>query len=102
LSQSDVTIRTIDKIARLPRKGLALIPRSALYCLSLIAQEYLVAVQFAAEPRRKNASGIFGFAMKQELKLVSFIGQKGGVGKSSLARLLSVGAARERGKNIST
>jgi cellulose biosynthesis protein BcsQ len=31
--------------------------------------------------------------MKQELKLVSFIGQKGGVGKSSLARLLSVGAA---------
>jgi chromosome partitioning protein len=32
--------------------------------------------------------------MKQELKLVSFIGQKGGVGKSSLARLLSVGAAR--------
>ncbi|HKH81307.1 MAG TPA: ParA family protein [Methylovirgula sp.] len=36
-----------------------------------------------------------GFAMKQELKLVSFIGQKGGVGKSALARLLSVGAARE-------
>jgi chromosome partitioning protein len=33
--------------------------------------------------------------MKQELKLVSFIGQKGGVGKSSLARLLSVGAARD-------
>lgn len=31
--------------------------------------------------------------MKQELKLVSFIGQKGGVGKSSLARLLCVGAA---------
>jgi chromosome partitioning protein len=28
-------------------------------------------------------------------KLVSFIGQKGGVGKSSLARLLSVGAARK-------
>jgi chromosome partitioning protein len=28
-------------------------------------------------------------------KLVSFIGQKGGVGKSSLARLLSVGAARD-------
>ncbi|HLH11981.1 MAG TPA: ParA family protein [Methylovirgula sp.] len=33
--------------------------------------------------------------MKHELKLVSFIGQKGGVGKSSLARLLSVGAARK-------
>jgi chromosome partitioning protein len=35
--------------------------------------------------------------MKQDFstKLVSFIGQKGGVGKSSLARLLSVGAARD-------
>jgi chromosome partitioning protein len=33
--------------------------------------------------------------MKHQLKLVSFIGQKGGVGKSSLARLLSVGAARK-------
>jgi chromosome partitioning protein len=34
--------------------------------------------------------------MKQALttRLVSFVGQKGGVGKSSLARLLSVGAAR--------
>jgi chromosome partitioning protein len=32
--------------------------------------------------------------MKKELSLVSFIGQKGGVGKSSLARLLSVAAAR--------
>lgn len=33
--------------------------------------------------------------MKQDLKLVSFVGQKGGVGKSSLARLLCVGAARK-------
>lgn len=32
--------------------------------------------------------------MKKELSLVSFVGQKGGVGKSSLARLLSVAAAR--------
>jgi chromosome partitioning protein len=32
--------------------------------------------------------------MKQAQRLVSFVGQKGGVGKSSLARLLSVGAAR--------
>lgn len=32
--------------------------------------------------------------MKHALSLVSFVGQKGGVGKSSLARLLSVGAAR--------
>lgn len=30
----------------------------------------------------------------QTTKLVSFVGQKGGVGKSALARLLSVGAAR--------
>ncbi len=32
--------------------------------------------------------------MKQPPRLVSFVGQKGGVGKSSLARLLSVDAAR--------
>jgi chromosome partitioning protein len=32
--------------------------------------------------------------MKKELSLVSFVGQKGGVGKSSLARLLCVAAAR--------
>ncbi|MGA3303865.1 MAG: ParA family protein [Methylovirgula sp.] len=32
--------------------------------------------------------------MKHAPRLVSFVGQKGGVGKSSLARLLSVGAAR--------
>lgn len=32
--------------------------------------------------------------MKQAPRLVSFVGQKGGVGKSSLARLLSVDAAR--------
>ncbi len=32
--------------------------------------------------------------MKQAPRLVSFVGQKGGVGKSALARLLSVGAAR--------
>lgn len=32
--------------------------------------------------------------MKHSLSLVSFVGQKGGVGKSALARLLSVGAAR--------
>ncbi|QXX74137.1 ParA family protein [Methylovirgula sp. HY1] len=38
--------------------------------------------------------------MKQALttRLVSFVGQKGGVGKSSLARLLSVGAARAGSK----
>ncbi len=38
--------------------------------------------------------------MKQALttRLVSFVGQKGGVGKSSLARLLSVGAARAGNK----
>ena len=33
--------------------------------------------------------------MKHAAKLVSFIGQKGGVGKSSLARLLCVGAVRQ-------
>jgi len=40
-------------------------------------------------------------AVKQDFgtRLVSFVGQKGGVGKSSLARLLSVGAAR-RGQKV--
>ena len=32
--------------------------------------------------------------MKKELSLVAFVGQKGGVGKSSLARLLAVAAGR--------
>ena len=38
-----------------------------------------------------------GGQVKQDFstRLVSFVGQKGGVGKSSLARLLSVGAARK-------
>lgn len=36
---------------------------------------------------------------KAELRLVSFVGQKGGVGKSALARVLAVGAAR-RGRRV--
>jgi chromosome partitioning protein len=35
----------------------------------------------------------------ERLRLVSFIGQKGGVGKSALARVLAVGAAR-RGRSV--
>src|SRR3984885_5901828 len=44
----------------------------------------------------REASG-GGDQVKQDFstRLVSFVGQKGGVGKSSLARLLSVGAARK-------
>ena len=34
-----------------------------------------------------------------QLRLVSFVGQKGGVGKSALARVLAVGAAR-RGRSV--
>jgi chromosome partitioning protein len=38
--------------------------------------------------------------MTKNLSLVSFVGQKGGVGKSSLARLLSVAAARAGHKTL--
>lgn len=58
----------------------------------------VVTVWQAAQDEGKFEGKLEGrFEVKTDLctRLVSFVGQKGGVGKSSLARLLAVGAARK-------
>ncbi len=50
--------------------------------------------RFIGKPQPAASQGTGEVKQDFSTRLVSFIGQKGGVGKSSLARLLSVGAAR--------